>query len=87
MACFIKPVTVRGRQCVAIGNEQICVSVVLGGGHIALIQRTDDVEAPEEEDFGSPLWVPPWPTCDPAVAEAADEDIFGSFARIRTSHA
>ena len=57
--CYVKPAVVRGRQGVAIGNEQICVTVVLGGGHIALIQRADEVDTPEEEDFGNPLWVPP----------------------------
>lgn len=76
-ACHIIPCSVRGRQCVRIGNDHIVATIVLGGGHIALIQRADEVESPLHEDFGSPLWVPPWPTCDPAVAEAADEEVFG----------
>ena len=29
------------------------------------------------DDFGSPLWIPPWPTCDPAAAGLADEETFG----------
>jgi len=29
------------------------------------------------EDFGSPLWIPPWKTCDPSLTELADPEIFG----------
>jgi len=70
----------RGRQSIMIGNDVIAATIVLGGGHIALIQQASSLDETAETDFGSPLWVPHWPTFDPAVAEAADEDIFGSEA-------
>jgi hypothetical protein len=28
-------------------------------------------------DFGSPLWIPPWPTCEPSHVNLADPNIFG----------
>jgi len=78
-SCYVQPTNVRGRQAVRIGNESIAASIVLGGGHIALIQQASDVDRTDaDDDFGSPLWVPHWPTFDPALAEAADEEIFGS---------
>ena len=40
------------------------------------VQATEEADT-EENDFGSPLWVPHWPTFDPAVGECADPEIFG----------
>ena len=47
----------------------------------ALVQRADSPFTNDEsEDFGSPLWIPPWPTADPALSELADPEIFGELA-------
>lgn len=74
---FVRPTVFKGRQGVCIGNDCVELAVLTGGGHIAYIR---DPRANEEEsgDFRSPLWIPPWPTHDPAVAEAVDPDVFGT---------
>ena len=63
--CEVNPVSYRGRQALRIGSDQISTTVLLGGGHIALIQLPEDAKKFEEasqlpnasdaSDFGSPL--------------------------------
>ena len=79
MACFVQPTLFKTRPAVVIGNAQLSCTVLTGGGHIALVQRADSPIASDDasEDYGSPLWVPPWPTSDPALTELADPEIFG----------
>ena len=68
----------KGRPAVVISNELISATVLCGGGHIALVQRAGSpLNADADFDFGSPLWQPPWPTCDPSQAELADPEVFG----------
>jgi len=92
MSCFIAPRVFRGRQAVQIGNDRVCITVMCGGGHIALIQSAaDSAKTFREEggdgggdeehaarDHGSPLWLPPWPTYDPALSATVPEEIFGA---------
>lgn len=88
--CFVAPRVFRGRQAVQIGNDKVAVTVLCGGGHIALVQSAGDAAATfgagvdaaaaaahAERDHGSPLWLPPWPTYDPALSGAVPESIFG----------
>lgn len=79
-SCFATPCVFRGRQAVCIGNDIVQIRVLTGGGHIATVQTATDVReksGAESEDFGSPLWIPPWSTVDPALSELADTQEFG----------
>ena len=85
-SCFVQAGSLQGRQTVVIGNDQLVATVLCGGGHIALLQRrtdwqfcADNASAPEvvQADYCSPLWVPPWPTTDPAASSLADPAVFG----------
>lgn len=52
--------------------------MTLSGGHIACLQRTEDLPtATRENDFNSPLWLPPWPTFDASVSAALPTAEFG----------
>src|SRR3954462_8062144 len=48
----------RGRRAVSVENERLRVTVLTGGRHIA--------EVHEKSSGGSPLWVPPWNSIEPA---------------------
>ena len=48
-----------GRRAVTIENAALRVTVLEGGGHIAAV--TDKASGV------SPLWVPPWPSIEPAA--------------------
>ena len=61
--------TYKNRQAVVISNDEVSLTVVLGGGHLAAFQRTgSDVNV---------LWDPHWPSCDPSVRHMVDQDIYG----------
>ena len=78
MPCFVNTRSFRGRQCVQIGNGELTLGVMTGGGHIAFVRATgDEGGGGGDDDAGSPLWQPPWPTCDPAASAAADPSVFG----------
>lgn len=78
MACYVTPTMFKSRPAVRIGNGQLSCTILTGGGHIALVQRAGSpLQHDQAEDYGSPLWIPPWPTCDPALTELADPEIFG----------
>ena len=49
------------RPAVVIGNAQLSCTVLTGGGHIALVQRTDSPISTDDagEDYGSPLYLQP----------------------------
>ena len=61
MACFVKPTLFKTRPGVVIGNAQLSCTVLTGGGHIALVQRTDSPIPTDDasEDYGSPLYAHP----------------------------
>lgn len=51
--------TYRGRRAVSIENEQIRVTMLVEGGHIAeLLDKATGV---------NPLWTPPWPSIEPST--------------------
>jgi len=52
------------RRSASIENDQIRVTVVYGGGHIA--------EILDKRTGVNPLWVPPWPSIDPSDYDPAD---------------
>lgn len=58
----MKGTLLKTRPAVVIGNSQLSCTVLTGGGHIALVQRTDSHISTDDasEDYGSPLCV----TCE-----------------------
>jgi hypothetical protein len=59
----------RGRRAASIENANVRVTVVEGGGHIA--------EVFDKKTGVNPLWIPPWPSIDPAKYVAADDHTYG----------
>lgn len=59
MGCFVRPTLFKTRPAVCIGNAHLSCTVLTGGGHIALVQRTDSPIPADDptEDYGSPLCV------------------------------
>ena len=37
-SCSVRPCKLKGRQAIAISNDVVSITVLLGGGHIALVQ-------------------------------------------------
>jgi hypothetical protein len=70
MARVPPDLTYRGRRAAAIENDQIRVTVLVEGGHIA--------EIFDKATGVSPLWVPPWPSIEPSTYDGAVHDaIYG----------
>ena len=63
----------RGRRAATLDNDQLRVTVLVEGGHIAeLFDRAAAV---------SPLWIPPWQSIEPsAFAGSVDGDVYGRGA-------
>jgi hypothetical protein len=53
----------RGRRAATIDNDQIRLTVLVEGGHIA--------EVLDKATGVNPLWTPPWPSIEPSAYEAA----------------
>jgi hypothetical protein len=61
--------TFNGRRAVAIENDQLRVTVLPGGGHIA--------EVYHKATGVNPLWTPPWSSIDPTSFDAARHRDYG----------
>jgi hypothetical protein len=61
--------TFNGRRAVAIENDDLRVTLLPGGGHIA--------EVCDKASGVNPLWTPPWPSIDPAEFDAARHRDYG----------
>jgi len=59
----------QGRRGASIENEQLRVTVLAEGGHIA--------EVFHKQCGVSPLWVPPWPSIEPSTFGTADGGVYG----------
>lgn len=59
----------RGRRAATIENTDVRVTVLEGGGHIA--------EVFHKGTGVSPLWIPPWPSIEPAAYVAAGDVTYG----------
>ena len=67
--------TYRGRRAVAIENDELRVTVLEEGGHIAEIRG--------KRSGVNPLWTPPWPSIEPSTYNAARHPEYGSDAESR----
>ena len=64
--------TFRGRRAAVIENRHLRLTVLEGGGHIAEIA---------DKDTGvSPLWIPPWPSMEPADYDPDGDEVYGRGA-------
>ena len=62
----------RNRRAVEIQNEQVRVTVLIEGGHIAeILDKATGV---------NPMWTPPWPSIEPSAYDRAKHPIYGSDA-------
>jgi hypothetical protein len=63
-------ITYRGRRAVSIENDEIRVTILCEGGHIAeILHKASGV---------NPLWTPPWPSVEPSAYNAAAHPEYGS---------
>jgi len=64
--------TYRGRCAAMIANDDLRVTVLQEGGHIAeILDRRTGI---------NPLWTPPWPSVEPSAYDRAAHPAFGSGA-------
>ncbi|HXE10762.1 MAG TPA: hypothetical protein VN633_01495 [Bryobacteraceae bacterium] len=61
--------TFQGREAVQIENNNLRVTVLREGGHIAEILH--------KQSGVSPLWIPPWPSIEPSSYDAANHPEYG----------
>lgn len=59
----------RGRRAATLENDQLRVTVLEGGGHIA--------EVLHKPTGVNPLWTPPWPSIDPAAYDPEHHPAYG----------
>jgi len=64
--------TYRGRRAATIANDDLRVTVVAEGGHIA--------EILDKRTGINPLWTPPWPSVEPSAYDRVSHPEFGSGA-------
>jgi hypothetical protein len=65
----------RGRRAASIENDEIRVTVLCEGGHIAeILHKASGV---------NPLWTPPWPSIEPSSYNAAAHPEYGSDIEAR----
>ncbi len=62
--------TFRDRRAHSIENDQLRVTVLVEGGHIAEIFH--------KQAGVNPLWTPPWPSIEPSAFEPASQLVYGS---------
>ena len=60
----------RGRRAAAIENNDLRLTVLEGGGHIA--------EVFHKASGVSPLWIPPWPSMEPRQYVASNDTTYGA---------
>jgi hypothetical protein len=59
-----------GRRAIAIENDDLRVTVLQEGGHIA--------EILDKRSGINPLWSPPWPSIEPSSFDARVHDVYGA---------
>src|SRR3954467_9277298 len=59
-----------GRRAAAIENPELRLTVLEGGGHVA--------EVFHKASGASPLWIPPWPSIEPADYLASRDTTYGA---------
>jgi hypothetical protein len=64
-----------GRQAVSIENEQLRVTVLKEGGHIA--------EIFDKRSGTNPLWIPPWPSIEPSTYDPQKHPEYGTATDAR----
>jgi hypothetical protein len=64
----------RGRRAASIENNDLQVTVLVEGGHIAAVcdKRTGI----------NPLWTPPWPSIEPSQYDAAKDETYGGSGSV-----
>jgi hypothetical protein len=67
--------TYRGRRAASIENDDLRVTVLEGGGHIAEIY--------DKRTGVNPLWTPAWPSIEPASYDPARHSLYGAGAEAR----
>jgi hypothetical protein len=60
----------RNRRAASIENGDLRVTVLSGGGHIA--------EVLDKKSGVNPLWIPPWPSMEPAGYGRDDDRVYGA---------
>lgn len=78
VGCIIRRVpsqTFRGRRAASIENSALRLTVVEGGGHIA--------EVFDKRTGVSPLWIPPWPSIEPAAFDPQIDTAYGHNSEAR----
>ncbi len=58
---FYRKSTWQGRPCYVLGNQRVCITALMGGGHIADMHILDA----DGRAGVNPLWQPPWRTIEP----------------------
>ncbi|MBV9308119.1 MAG: hypothetical protein JOZ45_18380, partial [Acidobacteriaceae bacterium] len=59
----------QGHEAVQLENDQIRITVLREGGHLAeVLHKASGV---------NPLWVPPWPSIEPSTYQAAMHPEYG----------
>ena len=64
-----------GRRAVTIENNDLRVTVLVEGGHIA--------EVYDKSAGVNPLWTPPWPSIEPSAYDSAQHTAYGSGVEAR----
>jgi hypothetical protein len=68
-------ITYRNRRAVRIENEQVRLTVLVEGGHIA--------EFADQASGVNPLWTPPWPSIEPSTWDPVRTPEYGTDAEAR----
>ncbi|MCC6859765.1 MAG: hypothetical protein IT158_14445 [Bryobacterales bacterium] len=58
------------RRAVSIENDQVRVTVLVEGGHVA--------EICDKQSGVNPLWIPHWPSIEPSVYDPAGDSVYGA---------
>jgi hypothetical protein len=64
------PISYRSRRAASIENDELRVTVLEEGGHIAEVQ--------DKRTGVNPLWTPPWPSVEPSTYRAASHPAYGT---------
>ncbi|MCC6391642.1 MAG: hypothetical protein IT167_13670 [Bryobacterales bacterium] len=69
-------ITYRGRRAFSIENEQLKVTLLVEGGHLAELRH--------KASGTNPLWTPPWPSVEPSRFDPAKHgSLYGAHAESR----
>src|SRR5687768_9933128 len=69
------PTSYQGRRAVTIENDDLRVTVLIEGGHIA--------ESYDKATGVNPLWTPPWPSSEPSQYDREQHATYGSGVESR----